>query len=191
MVDATSFHYFARIVADDMRSILLQSGLEGIFVRPKGGHGLPDGCYRVVWLESDSLEQALAMIQTHANVMGVVKGRGNLGLRVAVESYTSIRQSNENVKILMEFVMAPVPVATDKGALQGVLDEFCWLAMPLRQMGATSWLIGAEKEPPHETIAIVRELALISVYQPSKNLKMLSSAVLAAPAKRCLWLCCP
>ena len=193
MVDATSFHCFARIVADDMRSVLVQSGLEGIFVTLKGDQGLPDGCYRVVWLESDSLEQALAMTQTHANIMGVVKGRGNLGLRVAVQSYTSVRQSIEptwsndkkiryNVKVLMKFVMAPVPVATDKGALQAVLDEFCWLAVPLRQMGANSWLIGAEKEPPHETITIAGELALISVYQPSKNLKMPSSAVLAAPA---------
>ena len=35
--DATSFHCFARVLAEDMRMILAQSGVEGIFITPKGG----------------------------------------------------------------------------------------------------------------------------------------------------------
>ena len=190
--DATSFHCFARVLAEDMRMILAQSGVEGIFITPKEEQGLAAGSYRVVWLEFDALDKALALAQTQPNVLGVVKGRGNLGLRVDVDSYISVRQSLDptwsndkklrySVRVIKKYIMAPVPAATDKGWLQGVLDEFCWSALPLRQMGGQSWLIGAEDAPPHDTITISGAVALITEYQPNKSQKMQNSAVLAAP----------
>ena len=104
-----------------MRMILAQSGVEG-------EQGLADGSYRVVWLEFDAVDKALALAQTQPNVLEVVKGRGNLGLRVDVDSYISVRQlldptwSNDkklrySVRVIKKFIMAPVPAATDKGSL--------------------------------------------------------------------------
>ena len=113
-------------------------------------------------------------------------------MRVDVDSYISVRQSLDptwsndkklrySVRVIKKYIMAPVPAATDKGSLQGVLDEFCWSAVPLRQMGGQSWLIGAEDAPPHDTITISGAVALITEYQPNKSQKMQNSAVLAAP----------
>ena len=76
---ASSFHCFGRMLAVDVDSILKQSGQGGVFVTPTAETGLADGRYRVIWLETNELDHALALVQTQTNVAGVVKGRTNLG----------------------------------------------------------------------------------------------------------------
>ena len=68
--DATSFHCFARVLAEGMRMILAQSGVEGIFITPKGEQGLADGSYRVVWLAFDALEQGTCSDPDPAQCLG-------------------------------------------------------------------------------------------------------------------------
>ena len=115
---ATSFHCFGKALKDDVLPLLTQSGCEGIYITPKAPDGTPDGMYRIVWLETNDRLKATAVARSLADVVGVVRGRNNLGLRVLADHYTSIRQSVEpgwentmkiryQVRVSCKYVLSP------------------------------------------------------------------------------------
>ena len=144
--NATTFHCFAKALKDDVIQILVQSGLEGIFITPKAEDGSPDGNYRIVWLETNDRGKAIALSRSIADVLGVVRGKTNLGLRVLADHYTATRQAVEpgwensmkirfHVRVTHRFVVSPLSVEVDREALQKILDAFAWNALPLRPRG--------------------------------------------------------
>ena len=191
--EASTFHCFARVLQSDLVSILSQSGCAGIFITPKGDGNVVDGSFRVVWLQTNDVAQAAVVAKTNPSVVGLVKGRSNLGLRVASASYTEVRQAIEpdwsndmgiryQVKVTRRFILAPVSQVTDKKALQAVLDAFAWNSLPMRQLGPNAWLIGAEQDPPSEMISINGEWALITPQSSKVSEKNSDGVVLSAPA---------
>ena len=138
------------------------------------------------------MAQALAVAKVHASSVGVVRGRGNLGVRVLADAYISTRAAIEpgwsnttqirySCKVSKRFIMSPVPAEIDRGALQKILDSFLWPSVLLRQTGPNTWIIGCETEPPSETITIRGCLVLITKCPAKDDVKGSSSAVLAAP----------
>ena len=191
--DATTFHCFARVLESDVKSLLVQSGSSGIFVTPKMVGGGSDGCYRVVWLQTNEVREAMALARANSNCFGIVKGRNNLGLRVPAGDYATVRKAVEpdwsnvhqiryQVKVSKRFVLSPVPASSDRHSLQLVLDAFTWDALPIRQLGVCSWLVGADSEPPADTISISGQLVIISAYLTKQPSKSPEGPVLAAPA---------
>ena len=143
---ATSFHCFAKTLESDLEPLLLQSGHEGIFMTPKAEDGSADGSYRIVWMDSCDKSKALAMAGAQANILGIVKGKTSLGLRVLADFYTQTRQAVEpgwvndkhiryQVKVVHKFLVEPLPQDVDREALQKVLDKFGWNALPLKPQG--------------------------------------------------------
>ena len=143
---ATSFHCFAKTLESDMEPLLMQSGHDGIFLTPKSEDGSADGSYRIVWLDSCDLSKALAMAGAQANILGIVKGKTSLGLRVPADLYTQTRQAVEpgwvndkhiryQVRVTLKFLVSPLPQDLDREALQKILDNFGWNPLPLKQLG--------------------------------------------------------
>ena len=139
--EAQTFHCFAKVMQSDRDFLLRQSGNLGVFRTPKSDTGLVDSTFWVVLLQSNDVGHAATFAKTNPNVIGLVKGRGNLGLRVPTAYYTEVRKVIEPdwshdqvcyaVKVSHKFVLAPVPKDTDKEALQtsGHVRRVC-LACP-------------------------------------------------------------
>ena len=118
----------------------------------------------MVWLDTSQLEHAFAISKPQSSVLGVVKGKGSLGLRVEAETYAALRQAIEpgwqnesavkyQVRVAKRFILAPVSSLKDKSAMQKILDSFGWHALPIGQMGPNTWQIGASAEPPNYCLA--------------------------------------
>ena len=189
---ATSFHCFGKALKDDVQLLLTQSGCEGIYITPKAPDGTPDGMYRIVWLETNDRLKATALARSLADVVGVVRGRNNLGLRVLADHYTSTRQFVEpgwentmkiryQVRVSSKYVLSPLAAEVDREALQKILDAFSWSALPLRPRGRDAWIVGADQPPPAETIMVAGTLVLIVPLKQTGNQKASDSVVVAAP----------
>ena len=128
--EAASWHCFGPVLESDLEQILRQSGTSGIFVTPKSVSGAVDGFFRVVWLQTNDLQQSATVAKATSNVLGLVKSRSNLGLRLHSSNSALVRKAVEvepdwqndmgiryQVKVASKYVMAPTPQATDRESL--------------------------------------------------------------------------
>ena len=125
--------------------------------------------------------------------MSVVWSRVDpVGLPVDVGDYVTVRSRIEptwskpegirlDIQISTRWVMEPLPMDVDRRILQIVLDHISWVACPIRQLGRTTWLVGAAQPPPQDTVQVREGLVLITEHVGKKPLAEGSSAVLAAP----------
>ena len=77
--------------------------------------------------------------------------------------------------------MTPLPLDVDRLMVQRILDDMGWLAIPIKQVGPSTWIVGSSQSPPQETVLIRNQLVLISQEQPRPTIRGSESVILAAP----------
>ena len=188
---ATTWHAFGKILASEADDLLRNSGVNGVFLSPKSTDGGPASNYKVVWTEVDCLQKALTIARAQSMIYGIVRGKSNFGYRVKALKYTQARQTLEptwekdnihyDILIKERYVMTPLPLDVDKAMLQTILDRMQWKAMPLKQLGPSTWMVGAETPPTSDTASFRQELVLITKEMPKQSSKQPDTAVVAAP----------
>ena len=172
--EATTWHCYAKVPSAGVETILQLSGKNSTFLTPKqDATGTSSGYYRVIWLETTNLEQAAAVHRVHSELLGIVRGRATLGVRTRACDYAAVRKRLDpawssqgvltDIVVCRRWRITPVPPRADKKQLQEALNKMNWRAVPLKQVSATTWLIGAalEDEPPKKTIEIAGSPILI------------------------------
>ena len=172
--DATTWHCYAKIPTSCLDALLQCSGKSSTFITPKqDAAGTSSGLYRVIWLETTNLEQAAAIHRVHAALLGLVRGRVTLGVRTKACDYATVRKKLDptwspqgvltDIVVCRRWRITPVPPRADKKQLQDALTKMNWRAVPLKQVSATTWLIGAGQsdEPPQGTVEIAGSPVLI------------------------------
>ena len=78
--------------------------------------------------------------------------------------------------------MAPLPAHSDKAAVQKIVNELQRRAVPLKQLSATVWLLGAASDdaPPTDVFEFAGKPVLITS-QATKRVPSPEQMVLAAP----------
>ena len=90
---AATFHAFLNTPQDSLEKILPSSGKGAVLLTPKQGEtGAPSGHYRVAWLDTTDLQKAAAIHRVHAELLGLVRGRSFLGLRMRAADYSAVRK---------------------------------------------------------------------------------------------------
>ena len=192
--EATSWHAFAKIHALQLEPILACSGKGGVFITPKDQLvGASSGRFRVVWLENNDIEKAIKLHRMHPELLGVVRGKSSLGLRTRASEYSTVRKKLDptwnpegiltHIVVARRWVLAPLPVQADKKLLQQMANQLGWKATPLKQISATSWLLGSgiDDVPGVDTFQFSGAPVLITEQLPKKQLAK-SEVVAAAPA---------
>ena len=191
--EAKSWHSFARVLTKDLERLLKASGRGGLFITPKGKQGTgPSGEFRVVWGDGFDLERALVVANANSGIWGIVRGRNCLGWRVPVADYAAMRSVLEpgwlcndhlryDVPVHCRFVASPMPENFDRESVQKVLNSFGWEAMPIRQLSAKAWLLGASAAPPRETLLVQGSVVLLRE-EVLKQKPARDSAVVSAPS---------
>ena len=123
-------------------------------------------------------------------VYGLARGKGSFGYRVKTRDYIASREKLDpwkreelkyNVVVRLRFVLTPLPLDVDKNMLQKIVDQMKWPAVPLRQLGPATWLLGAEQAPPCDTVTFRNQLVLITAEAQRGGPKPKDTAILAAP----------
>ena len=190
---ASTWHMFLKVPGDAIEPFLRLSGKHGIFITPKASEtNNVAGHYRVIWLDHADLEKALTLQRAHPEIIGLVRGRDTLGVRVKVGDYSTTRVKLEptwssqglltDIVVEQKWVVAPLPAHSDRGSLQQALIKLPWRAVPLKQLSATTWLVGSSlaAPPPTDVIEIGGQPVLITK-QTAKATRNTDQVVLAAP----------
>ena len=190
---ATTWHCFTKIPEEHLEPILLFSGRGGVFLSPRDGPGSQvSGRYRVVWLEHADVEKAATLQRTYPEIVGLVRGRDSLGFRVKASDYSTTRRKLDphwsaqglltDIVIETRWTLDPLPPQTDKTAVQKILNQLSWRAVPLKQLSATAWVVGCmEKDhPPTDVFQFADKPVLVSK-QGTKVSRAPEDVVLAAP----------
>ena len=190
---AMSWHCFVKIAKDHMDKVIAQSGKHAIFLTPKCSESsAPSGQYKVIWLGSKDISKALLVQRAHQTAKGVVAGKSSLGLRVVASDYSQIRSKLEpswksegvktDIAISSRWVISPLPSSADKKTVQTLLDQLKWEAMPLKQIGHGTWLVGAATTTaPAETFQLNDKLVLINP-AAEKKAGSVQDALVAGPS---------
>ncbi|OLP83275.1 hypothetical protein AK812_SmicGene35985 [Symbiodinium microadriaticum] len=190
---ASTWHMFLKVPGEAIEPFLRLSGKQGIFITPKASDtNNAAGYYRVIWLDHADLEKALTLQRAHPEIVGLVRGRDTLGVRVKVGDYSATRVKLEptwssqglltDIVVEQKWVVAPLPAHSDRGSLQQALIKLPWRAAPLKQVSATRWLVGSSNTtpPPTDVIEIGGQPLLITK-QTARATRNTDQVVLAAP----------
>ena len=167
---ATTIQFFAEFDAAKFTSLLQRSGFNRIYIGPKNESGAPHDKWKVIWV-TGNIEQVEAQAASLSG--GLVKGKKSLGIRVetcAFEQVWRILKPNVDLPDTRNtsklFKVQPLPHGTDKTALQKWSDDIKWELKPIRAIGARTWLLGANENPP--TVLVFNGQPLIA--EESKQL---------------------
>ncbi|CAE7685124.1 petJ, partial [Symbiodinium sp. CCMP2456] len=190
---ATTWHCFAKIPGNGIDQFLVQSGKGGVFLIPKSnGETSLAGHFRVIWLDHTDLDRASTVQRTHPDILGLVRGRETLGVRVRASNYSSTRKKIEpawcpqglltDLVVEVRWNVAPLPPHTDKAAVQRIIKELKWKAVPLKQLSSTTWVVGASEADPAPTdVFDFDNKPVLITRQTVRQANLPEQMVLAAP----------
>ena len=193
---ATTWHAFLKVHASHLPVLLASSGKGGAFLTPKDGDsGATSGLYRIVWLDTLDIEKATKVHRLYPELLGIVRGKQSLGVRVRAAEYSSVRKKLEpswtpegltDIVVARRWVLSPLPPQADKRAIQHMLQELAWKATPLKQIAASAWLVGAghEDQPPVDTFTFAGLPVLITEQKNKKPVASKEVVVAAPPASK-------
>ncbi|OLP85590.1 hypothetical protein AK812_SmicGene33399 [Symbiodinium microadriaticum] len=190
---ATTWHCFAKIPGNGIDQYLTQSGKGGVFVIPKAnGDASLAGHFRVIWLDHTDLDRAVTLQRTYPDILGLVRGRDTLGVRLRASDYSGTRKKIEpswspqglltDLVVEVRWSIAPLPPHTDKAAVQRIIKELNWKAVPLKQLSSTTWVVGSSATDlaPTDVFDFDNQPALIT-RQNVRQANLPAQMVLAAP----------
>ena len=173
--DATTWHGFLKVPTSNLEALLMSSGKQAVFLTPKqDGDDMPSGAFRIIWLDSLNMEQAISIHRVHQGLLGIVRGRSTLGVRVRASEYGLVRKMIDpswssdgvltDIVVSRRWKLAPLPPQADKRFIQDVLTKLGWKAVPLKQISAQAWIIGAAcaDAPPTDNFQLAGKPVLIT-----------------------------
>ena len=190
---ATTWHAFLKTQASQLEPILAASGRGGAFLTPKDlDSGTTSGQDRVIWLETTDLDKAMKVHRLYPELLGVIRGKLSLGLRVRAVDYSSMRKKLEpswnsdgvstDIVVTSRWVLAPLPPQADKKSINQMLQQLGWKAAPLKQIAANTWLIGSgPNDPPPVDTFIFAGVPVLITEQKLKKSTAEDEVVVAAP----------
>lgn len=181
---ATTIQFFAEFDASKFTSLLQRSGFNRIYIGPKNESGAPHDKWKVIWVTGNA-EQIEAQAASLSGAAGLVKGKKSLGVRVEACTFEQVwRILKPNVELpdtrntSKLFKVQPLPHGTDKTALQKWSEDIHWEIKAIRAIGARTWLLGANVNPPSVLVFNGQPLIAEPV-QP--RIKAVGGAIVAGP----------
>ena len=158
--EALSFQCHTRIPQNKLESWMRKSGMNGVFVVPKGEDHQLDTRFQIIWLEQTSIELAKTAVD-HPNHLGIVrnsKPKGDIvrtmrGIRFTTSDFNDAWKilkphdpCPEKIAIKHLYKISPVPIAAKHTDVKEWLKGQGWTARPIKALGANMWLIGSEEK---------------------------------------------
>ena len=146
----------------------------------------------MIWLDTIDLDKAMKVHRLYPELLGVIRGKQSLGVRVRAVDYSSMRKKLEpnwtsdgistDIVVTSRWALAPLPPQADKKAIYQMLQQLGWKAAPLKQIAANTWLIGSgPNDPPPVDTFTFAGLPVLITEQKHRKPATEDEVVVAAP----------
>eukprot|EP00438_Fugacium_kawagutii_P005579 Skav228725 [mRNA] locus=scaffold1830:282844:287556:- [translate_table: standard] len=168
---ATSVQFHAQVQIKDLRRLLRRSGWCGLFITPKDQNGKPSDRWKPIWhdMPRDMLE---ARSSSLSGVAGYIRGKKSHGIRVEIATFEIAWRKLKPDSPLpvfptgVSFRVRPLPFGVDLTILREWLESINWPATPLRSIGARTWVVSSECNPPKGLVTFNGQPVLITTIKP-------------------------
>ena len=133
------------VLPEHLIAVLQASGFNKIFCTPKASNGRQDLLFRIIWTDGD-LPRLTTLSKQTSGCIGLAKGRHGMGLRCRQEAWKVICPSKDippDLQGATWIKIQPLPFGTSKDMLLQWALTCKWSIQPIRQGGATAWLIAS------------------------------------------------
>ena len=153
--NAKSIQIHATFKSSEFLAVLQASGFNHLFLTPKTHEGRVDTAWRIIWVQGNRAHLTSLAAQ-HAKCAGLVKSKGQFGLRFHVDDFTEswkiiYPMQKEPSSILTKFLyrIEPLPFGTTGETVTQWTGSFGWQTKPVKALGPRGWLVGtADHAPP-------------------------------------------
>ena len=194
---ATSVQLHGSTLPEHLITILQASGFNKIFCTPKNAGGRQDSRFRIIWSEGD-LPRLTTLSKQTSGCIGLVKGRTGMGLRFRQEDFSEAwkiicpaKEVPPDLQGATWFKVQPLPYGTSRDMLLQWAKAYRWTIQPIRQVGATAWLIASAEAAPEGILMFNSSPVLAKALPPKSKVSQspvvvgdvtLSATALGAPA---------
>ena len=184
---ATSVQLHGSTMPEHLITILQASGFNKIFCTPKNESGRQDLRFRIVWIDGD-LPRLTTLSKQTSGCIGLVKGRTGMGLRFRQEDFSEAwkiicpaKEVPPELQGATWYKVQPLPYGTSRDMLLQWAKAYRWTIQPIRQVGATAWLIASAEAVPEGILLFNSSPVLVKALQPKT--KASQSPVVAGDVK--------
>ena len=159
---------------DEMR-FLRSSGMCKAFIQPKPDPLKPDQRFSIIWVPGDRvsvINRALAY-PTH---VGLANGQRGLGVRVSHDDFCAawklLRPDDvcpTHTLINSKWKLSPIQPEVTQADLVKIGESIGWPFRPIKKLGDSTWLVGAEKKPTFSSFAINNCAVLVTEYADDRR----------------------
>ena len=182
---ASSVQVHATLPKEKLRSLLVISGFNRMWVTPKSQNGRLDVTWRIIWVEG-----TWAHLNSQASKVtgcaGLVRSRKSFGLRFSAVDYeTAWKVINPDRPVPAAhdtsnvFQVQSLPYGCNADMLRKWSEAIGWEFKPLKALGPTAWLVGSQNLPPSEFLTFNAKPVLVKLIPPKDSVN--SSPIIAGP----------
>ena len=166
---ALSAQFHMRVFLSDVEKFLQLSGIVGkgaIYITPKAESNLnhPDWC--LIWLGPKM--NCVVAADRATEHSGIVRAKGKWALRVKTNLAAAISKEirpadplTQPLPVRMMFKLEPIPVGLTFDQIVEWAAAFSWKIKIIKKLGKGAVLVGADRGPPHDFLAMNGKLVLV------------------------------
>jgi site-specific DNA-cytosine methylase len=150
---ATSVQFHATVPQEKLKSLLVVSGFNRIWLTPKDKVGRLDASWRIIWLEG-SWAHLNSQASKTPNCAGLVRSKSNLGLRFAAADFESSwklifpdKPAPKGHESCHLFQVQSLPYGCTADMLTKWSTTIGWEFRAMKALGPNSWLVGSKTMP--------------------------------------------
>ena len=194
--DAFTFIVTFRVVHIDLKTLLAESGKNGIYLEPRTPDGrTPNPNWRVLRLPHTDKQHAQTAVQTSEQWACIVRSGNRFGIRSTSQEAQALHSIHKpgtpflDTAHTLQFTAGPFPFGTTKQALVKVFALWEWNARPLQPKARSIdgsgviWGIQASKKPPFSIYQMKHGDVLIAEIPPKKAIDEQQSHGVVASTK--------
>eukprot|EP00438_Fugacium_kawagutii_P004014 Skav222474 [mRNA] locus=scaffold242:88767:93158:+ [translate_table: standard] len=172
--DSVQFH--CRIKEEYVNQTLKESGHNSVYTIPKDEQlNKPDSQYAIVWTGSKKFDAEL-QAKEYAESLGIVRNRRMFGYRILYENFQEAweqsfpdRDVPKQVRVQQLFKILNIPIGFTHTEVGKWLEGLTWAAKAIKRLGAGTWLVGAEKEPPQQACLCNGQVVIVQKIEAKRN----------------------
>ena len=169
--EADLWHGFVRIGDAILDSVLVRSGISGIYITPKGMDKRPDERYAIVVIPSSNHGDALKRVKNCDKSLGLARLKDQYAVRCRKENLAAVRSIilPESAYVDMGsfasddtlWILKNVPAQVGREDLTKALQETAWKARAVRSQGMNRWVVAATTNPPASHLCINNMMVVV------------------------------
>ena len=178
--DAQMFWVYVRVPKGIIGKIL-DFIVPGIYFEPRSDTKGHDEDYRVIWIQSRNLEEAIHACKSNPHSTGLVRLKRKYGVRVRADdeeaAFKALRPDSVYIDTQVQrvFQLCPLPHGLQRAGVIKLLAGLKWNAKPLQPGKSTTqsmtWMVGSSSPPPSQVFTAFDQEVIVTEMTKENKVK--------------------